>query len=162
MLRSRIGFIVQLAAIFVLLPCMGCDTRPRRVPVAGRVLIDGKPLSFGVVQVWPADGRQANAMLDKDGRFRFTTYDEHDGCLLGTHPIAVIAREQITPTKMYWHTPKKYARPESSELTVTIEKPMDDLLIELTWAGGKPFYEVDVDSGDGGEGVKNATEAGQN
>lgn len=159
---SRIRFLLCFSAAALALLTAGCDSRPRRVAVGGQVVIDGRPLSFGSVQVCPADGRQATAVLDKEGRFRFTTYDENDGCLLGTHPVAVIAREQLTPTKMRWHAPPKYARPESSGLTVTIEKPIENLVIELTWAGGKPFVEVDEESGGGGEGVKNATEAGQN
>jgi len=112
------------------------------------VLIDGQPLTKGFITIVPNDGRPATGQIQPDGSFRLTTFDDNDGCLLGTHPVTVVANEQITPTRMKWLAPKKYVDTGSSGLTVTIEKPRDDLMIELSWSGGKPFVEDTGGAGD--------------
>jgi hypothetical protein len=127
---------------FVLL-AVGCgDGRPSRVPVSGRVLIDGKPLTFGYVRLVPENARAATAQIKPDGRFTLKTFEEGDGAVLGTHPIMIQAAERLTETKQRWHAPKKYANPKTSGLTATIDGPTDSLLIELTWDGGRPFIET--------------------
>jgi hypothetical protein len=79
--------------LFVLLP--GCsDGRPRRVPVSGQVLVDGKPLAFGFVRLIPHKGRPASGQVDKEGRFRLTTYTSNDGCTLGTHAVEITSYNQ--------------------------------------------------------------------
>lgn len=141
----------------------GCDSRPERVPIAGKVLIDGLPLTKGFVTVVPADARPAMGQIQPDGTFRLTTFDENDGCVLGTHPVTVVANEQITPTRMKWLAPKKYTDVGTSDKTVTIDKAQDDMLIELTWAGGKPFVEDTTITESGGVNpATKATKAGQN
>ena len=40
-----------------------------------------------------------------------------------------------------WLAPKRYADTHTSDIEVTISKPVDDLKIELTWDGGAPFVE---------------------
>ncbi|MGD9128656.1 MAG: hypothetical protein PVH19_14870 [Planctomycetia bacterium] len=126
---------------------IGCsDGRPTRIPVSGQVLIDGKPLTFGVVRVVPANDRVATATIQPDGHFTLKTFEDGDGIVAGTHPVAVIASEQVVSDKKYkWHAPKKYARAKTSGLSVNIEKPTDSLVIELTWKGdpyGRPFTET--------------------
>jgi hypothetical protein len=116
--------------------------------VAGTVLIDGKPLAGGFVYVYPADNRPAIGEINSEGKFRLTTFDENDGCVLGTHPLAVIANKSISPTRMKWLAPKKYADVATTDQKITIDRPVDDLVIELTWAGGKPFVEVIGGAGD--------------
>lgn len=120
----------------------GCGDRgPKLVPAAGIVLIDGKPLTHGVVQVVPAGGRAASGKIGPDGRFTLTTFRDNDGCYVGTHPVAVVANESIDGTSQRWHAPKKYVSADASGLTVTITGPTDDLKVELTWDGGKPFVQ---------------------
>ena len=65
--------------------------------------------------------------------------------VLGEHDLAIRAAELLSPTRMKWHAPKKYADEETSGLTVTIDGPDDALTINLTWDGGKPFVERLVD-----------------
>src|SRR5262245_24571596 len=145
------------ACLFVL---AGCDSRPARVPVAGKVLIDGQPLTKGFITVVPADGRPATGQIQSDGTFRLTTFDENDGCIRGTHPVAILANEQITPTRMKWLAPKKYADAATSECAVTIDKAQGDLEIKLTWAGGKPFIEDTTITSGGISPATKATKAG--
>jgi hypothetical protein len=130
------------AALLVSLVALaGCDNKTKLVPVSGRVLIDGQPLTHGVVQVVPAGYRAASGTIGPDGRFTLTTSAEGDGCVVGTHPAAVIAHEALGPGAQRWHAPKKYIDAATSGLTVTVDGPTNDLTINLTWDGGAPFVE---------------------
>lgn len=121
----------------------GCNrSQFDRVPVSGRVLIDGQPLKFGYVSFYPAGARASGGRLDEQGRFVLTSLKKGDGIVLGTHPVSVSAGESISDTQMKWHAPKKYNTPETSGLEFTIEEPTDSLEINLTWEGGKPFVET--------------------
>ena len=126
------------------LGAIGCDDgRPKRVPVAGQVTIDGKPLGYGFIRVYPtAGGRLAQGQIDSQGRFVLTTYEKGDGVTLGTHTVEILAGEPIGTTRTKWHAPKKYSERATSGLMVTIDTARDGLPIELTWDGGKPFVEA--------------------
>lgn len=120
----------------------GCsDGRPQRVPVSGQVLIDGEPLTMGIVQFVPNGTRPAAGKIDAEGRFTLTSFDGGDGVVLGKHRVMVAAKEMIGESKAKWHAPPKYADFRNSGLEYEITEPTDDLTIELTWDGGKPFVE---------------------
>jgi hypothetical protein len=129
------------ALLAVSLALAGCDSKPKLVPVSGRVLVDGQPLTTGVVQVVPAGYRAASGKIGPDGRFTLTTSAEGDGCVIGTHQAAVVAHETLGPGAQKWHAPKKYIDPTTSGLSVTVDGPTTDLTINLSWDGGKPFVE---------------------
>ncbi|MBN2578714.1 MAG: hypothetical protein JXB10_06950 [Pirellulales bacterium] len=123
----------------------GCgDGRPARVPVSGRVLIDGKPLTVGAIQVVPRGNRASGGKLDENGRFTLTCFEQNDGCVLGKHPVAVNASKHISSTTRRWFAPKKYANYEHSGLEIEVNGPTDDLEIHLVWEGSGhdgPFDE---------------------
>ena len=125
----------------------GCDGRPRRVPVAGTVFIDGQPLKGGQIRVIPDKARSAQAMIDKEGRFRLGTFEVADGVVLGEHPVEIVSAEQVSGG-IRWLIPKKYSSISTSETTIKVERATDDMKIELTWAGGQPFVEAADNSGD--------------
>ena len=130
------------ALAFVVLALAGCgDARPARVPVSGRVLIDGRPLPNAIVQFAPPDARPSRARTDAEGRFTLKCFEQDDGAVPGRHRVAVAASQPIAGNKTLWHAPKKYASTRTSDLEQQIDGPADDLLIELTWAGGRPFVE---------------------
>jgi hypothetical protein len=134
------GFMLGIA---LLLSC-GCgDGRPSRVPVAGRVLIDGKPLAKAGVRFYPTGGRSSSGKTDIDGRFVLTCYEPNDGALVGNHQVVVAAIEEISGNTVKWHAPKKYAEPTTSGLQANIDGPIDDLKFDLTWSGDRPFLERD-------------------
>ena len=54
-----------------------------------RVLLDGKPLTSGVVMIWHAKGRAANGTIQPDGKFERTTGSTGDGAQTGTHAVTV-------------------------------------------------------------------------
>lgn len=132
---------VLAAAVLALAGCGGGG--PKIVPVSGVVTLDGQPLAYGHVQVLPAGWRPASGKLDGNGRFTLTTTTPNDGCPIGTHPAVVLAGESVTPDTMKWHAPSKYADVATSQLTVTITGPTDDLKIELKSDGSmKPAKVV--------------------
>lgn len=135
----RIPFAGALTvALFAL---TGCESGPKVVPVSGTVTIDGQPLPYGHIQVLPTGWRPASSAIGSDGKFMLTTTVSGDGCVVGTHPVVILAGESLNPETTKWHAPKKYTDPKTSNLTVTISGPTNDLKVELKWAGGKPFVE---------------------
>lgn len=122
--------------------CSGCsDGRPTRVKVSGTVLIDGQPLTKGIVQLVPNGTRPAAGKIDAQGRFTLTSYDGGDGVVLGTHRVLIAAKEAVSESQVKWLAPPKYADLKNSGLTIEITEPTEDLTIELTWNGGKPFVQ---------------------
>jgi hypothetical protein len=135
-------FRCAVTASSCLIILAGCaDGRPERVPVSGTVLIDGKPLNKGSIMVVPQGQRPAGGSIGPDGRFTLSCYALNDGVVSGTHLVSVQATEHISERETRWLTPKKYGDPNTSGLSVTITEPTDDLIIELTWDGKKPFVE---------------------
>ena len=120
------------------LSMIGCsDGRPRRVPVSGHVVIDGKPLTFGDIKFVPEGARPSSAKLDTNGAFTLTCYDGDDGVVPGLHRVAVSGSEVLKQDQVVWHAPIKYANFSTSGITVQIDKPTDSLVIELG-SDGRP------------------------
>lgn len=146
-IRSLSGLL--LIGLFV---AAGCDSRPKCVPVAGKVLIDGEPLKSGAIIFVPAGGRQSTGIIDANGQFKLTCFEPDDGAIVGAHRIQVCASESINNTTMKWAAPKKYAEANTSGLTQEITGPTDSVVIELTWKGNtpdKPFTEkAESDAGE--------------
>jgi len=128
-------FVLSVGLFAVL--ASGCDRGPSLIPVSGQVLIDGKPLTYGGIQVVPTSGQPAYSQLDSDGRFRLMT-NEQEGVVKGTHAVLVSAVEPISEYENKAHAPEKYGSAATSGLTVTINEPTDDLKIELSWGGERP------------------------
>jgi hypothetical protein len=130
-----------LAVLFL---AVGCDSRPARVPVSGKVLIDGEPLQFGAVVFVPEGGRQSSGIIDDNGRFQLTCFEPGDGALVGKHHIQVLASEALNNTTVKWHAPKKYSDRRTSGLNEEIKGTTNSIVINLTWKGStpdKPFVE---------------------
>lgn len=132
--QSRtIALLAMLAPLAV-----GCgDGRPQRVPVSGKVLIDGAPLTQGALRFKPDEGRVATGAIGPDGTFALMTYEPGDGVVTGRHAVTVHASEELNDGSIRWFVPKKYHHAATSGLSQTVEGPTDDLVIELTW-DGKP------------------------
>ncbi len=144
--RSLIGLCCAAAWCAALVGCG--DGRPERVPVSGRVLIDGKPLEAGNIRVHPPANRAASAAIGPDGKFTLSTYVFGDGCVTGKHSVSVTASKQMNQQTMRWYAPKKYAAGETSGLTLEISEPTDSAEVNLSWEGGKPFDERILGGGD--------------
>src|SRR5262249_25691169 len=112
------------------------DSRPKRVPVAGQVLIDGKPLTLGNVKFIPEGARPASGKIGEDGRFKLTTYDGGDGVVLGVHRVQVSAGKVSKEGSTQWYAPVNYADFHTSGMTFEVKEPTDSLVIELKSDGG--------------------------
>ncbi len=124
----------------------GCsDGRPARVPVAGSVKIDGKPLEHGFISFVPSDGqRPGGGAIEAGGQYRVSMYTAFDGLPVGQYTVVVTATEPVNDFAQRWHAPKKYANASTSELSVEITKEKSPFDIELTWKGenkSAPFIE---------------------
>jgi len=123
-----------LVVVLMLAAEVGCgDGRPRIVPTSGVVLMNGKPLTGhgGFVRVVPAGARPATGRIDPaDGRFTLTTYETGDGCVEGTHPVAVIVNTTVG-NRLVWIAPKRYGDETTSGLIVDIKGEKAELDIRL-------------------------------
>jgi hypothetical protein len=144
MKRSRLSVLsVGIVFAFIFTCVIGCgDGLPHRVPISGRVLLDGKPLEKGTIKVCPANERSAYGTLGPGGKFTLSTFDDNDGTMMGKHPVAIISKEDINETKSTkWLIPKKYSEIATSGLEIDVPGPRSDVEINVTWGGGKPFIE---------------------
>ena len=135
--------MLALLTAFVVISLTGCsDGRPGRVPVSGKVMIDGQPLTNGFVRFHTPGHRMAQGGLDSEGRFQLSCYAENDGCVPGVHRVEINGMESLGENAARWHAPKRYADRKSSGLSVEIDGPRNDVLLQLRWDGGKPFDET--------------------
>lgn len=124
----------------------GCgDGRVERVPVSGKVLIDGQPATSGSIQFLSQtrSGRPSGAKIQPDGSFTVFTFAENDGCPLGTFDVLVTSMVELSDTQVRYNLPKKYGDRKKSGIVKTVDGPTDSMLIELTWDGVKgPVIET--------------------
>lgn len=125
----------------LLAAAIGCERGPGLVPVSGHVLIDGQPLQQGSIQFVHPSTRPAGGRIAKDGRFELSYLKAGDGALVGHYKVKVTAVEPVGTDQQRWLAPKKYADENTSGIEVDITGPKQDLAINLTWGGGKPFVE---------------------
>jgi hypothetical protein len=99
------------------------------VPVYGRVAFDGKPLPGAMIVLHPKNGGSISAPaprahVEKDGSFRFTTYEAGDGAPPGEY-IATIAWYKLVnqagdvkagPNVL----PPKYSNPKNSPWQIRV------------------------------------------
>jgi hypothetical protein len=144
--RSKAPVAGALLASVMLVGCG--DGRPERVPVSGKVLIDGKPLETGNIRVYAAANRAASGRIEPDGSFKLSTYELGDGVVPGTHAVSVTGAKLLNPKTMRWYAPKKFSSAETSGLTLEVTEATNEAKIDLSWGGGKPFDEAIVGGGD--------------
>jgi hypothetical protein len=152
--RRPIVSLWSTAALVVLITLVGCDGRPKRVPVSGNVLIDGQPLKFGAVVFVPEAGRSSSGPLDANGHFTLTCFTPNDGALLGKHRIQVLGTEHVNAQTARVNAPKKYAAVETSELSEEIKGATDSIVINLTWKGNVPDKPYTENTGPASEDFK--------
>jgi hypothetical protein len=82
-----------------------------------------------------------------------TTVKPGDGCVTGTHRVAVTAVDRTNPNQVRWLVPEKYGDFYKSELTVDIRGPTKDIVIQLR-DDGRAAERVLVEQGDWAPGQK--------
>lgn len=170
-----------LICYLTLLATIGCSEAPTRFPVAGKVLIDGEPLTMGSIQFVPAKGRPYASKIGKDGSFRLAEHSVSGtsslrGVAAGEYKLGISSKEVVNEDagEVLKHIPGHYADYQTSDLVMVIAEPKEDLVIELTWEGSQeisdselektPSDEVKPESeahieGDESTGSKSGTEA---
>lgn len=135
-LERRFPLVCWVA--FVLLA--GCESAGLEgaVPVRGKVVYQGKPLTEGEVLYAPVDpnGRQARGKLQSDGTFTLTTLIANDGALPGEYRVVVEALAphpgepgrgdtplDAKPPKIVrgYLVPEKYTNPDQTPFRDTVD-----------------------------------------
>lgn len=111
-----------LAAVVLVGLAAGCVRPPLLVPVNGVVLLDGKPLSSGVVQFQPASGQIASGAIATDGTFTLSRHLPNDGIPPGTYRVAVTAFDPLAEVQSVENliVPVRYTRFGSSGIEFTV------------------------------------------
>jgi hypothetical protein len=82
-------------ALVIALALIGCgDDRPTLVPVTGKVLIDGKPVTAGAIIFHPQAGNpylkdKPSSLLQLDGSFTMKTFPFGEGVSPGPYKITL-------------------------------------------------------------------------
>lgn len=127
------------AVALVGLAGMGCGRPPLLVPVKGVVLLDGKPLTSGVVQFQPAAGQPASGAIADDGTFILSRHTPNDGVPPGTYRVAVTAFDPLAEVQSVENliVPVKYTRFGSSGIEFTVfPGSLDPLVVSLSSGTG--------------------------
>ena len=152
-LLTSLGGLVSLVLLSVV-ALVGCKSdRPLIVPVSGVVTIEGKPLANAAIAFMPVGGgRFGYGATDEDGQFKIGTFTDSDGAIVGEHRISITLQDIISPAAMgrtpeeeeemdrrgesLWvfksRIPEKYASPETSGISVNVEKGMPPVTIQLS------------------------------
>jgi hypothetical protein len=129
--QSRLGRrAAVLLAAFVLVGAFGCGAAP--VPVSGRVTLDNKPLTTGLVSFRPDKSKgNTNAVeprgkISDDGTYTLETNGK-PGAPTGAYKVVVIAqgaplnpKDPYSPNKQIINP--KYLQEEVTDLNVTVVK----------------------------------------
>jgi len=135
-----------LSVIAMAVAVVGCGQRgvqiPNRVPVSGRVMIDGKPLEYGTVQFVPEnpDGHPAIGRV-QSGRFTMASAESFPGVVKGPYKVSIVspkpvsdadkARVVMDPDLVESNIPKRYWNLQTSGLAVDVTGPIRDLTFDL-------------------------------
>lgn len=140
--------VSSLVAVLVIVSGCGPSVEVGEIvpvaPAAGLLTINGQPLAYHQVMVYPEGGRPASGITDEAGKFVLGTNREGDGAPVGTHPCSVIyvgpvsdhpeegINEFTPPPAPAIKILPKYNDPKTSGLTLTIPSSGDQQLrIEL-------------------------------
>jgi hypothetical protein len=90
-MRCSLASLPVVAALLLALPACG-RSKPAVAPVSGRITLDGKPVTTGVVIFYPQTGRPATSQIGSDGRYTLGTFTPTDGALPGLHRVVIESR----------------------------------------------------------------------
>jgi hypothetical protein len=130
-------FLERLAILSALITLAGCGSsgRPKTIPIAGRVLIDGQaPGESGKIfftATKPAEGyasRPASGSFNAEGKYRVMSWAPDDGLVPGHYTVSVLPGDAAKT-----RVPSKYIQSNTSGLQVDV--PVDQRKIE---------YDIDV------------------
>jgi hypothetical protein len=133
-------FASQGARWYLAAPCLcaaiatlvGCgDSTSKLVPVVGKVMVNGQPLTTGTGNVsfrpdkGSATSQEPAGMIDEEGTYRLFTAGK-EGAPLGRYRVLVVDVEPIDPKnpfpygKRKSHVNLKYGDPKTSDLVLEV------------------------------------------
>jgi hypothetical protein len=132
----RINFCLSVLFVSVA-AAVGCGGgATERVPVAGKVLMDGQPLGSGSISFVPKLGRPASSSIQPDGSFELVSESVQSasqrGLPRGIYQVQVSSSKVIDDATIQWNAPQKYADFRTSGLQVVVAEPNDHLTIQLS------------------------------
>ncbi len=142
--RHAVAFLLVAVCITALASCGKKDTnRKETIPVTGEVYVDGKPAAMLQITCYPVTGMDkeqptiTQAVTDKDGKFKLSTYEEGDGAPVGEYKLTFVWQKFDAFAARYSGPDKlggRYSDPNSSQVTLKVEKgkPIDMGRIELS------------------------------
>jgi hypothetical protein len=141
---------ISASVAFIALSLFGALRGPTRadvdvVPVAGQVLVDGEPLSSGIINFVPPEGRGSTGVIDPQGRFTLTCLDGRDGAVLGLHGIEIVPEGPPPADGDQWKLPRSFANWQTSGVTQEITGRVTDLKIDITTADLPQLEQADGD-----------------
>ena len=132
--------LLRIAVSLTLLA--GCSRGPELLPVAGVVALDGKPVADAGVLFQPVDGGPiAGATTDGNGKFQLTSMNR-PGAMAGPYRVTITKKETTGVGKLgiigphgvqiKWIVPKKYSKPESSNLHASVSRDQHEFSFTLS------------------------------
>lgn len=137
---NRFALFIQCTVIGCWAVAMsGCgDGRPARVPITGRVTIEGQSLNYGSISFKPkAGGRAGGGAIEEGGVFSITMYTVNDGLPPGKYDVAISAIQPIDEDSQRWLAPQRYADFKTSGLFADINEEGNPLEFDLSWKGDR-------------------------
>jgi hypothetical protein len=143
--RTRCPLVMGLVLATVL---TGCSGGLRLGKVTGKVTFKGKPVPTGTIMFHPDAGPAAVGAIGPDGTYTLTTIKPGDGAVVGSHRVTIQATtvgpgslaepssfeeemqlaqrkdpkaKVLVPGKVTWIVPEKYSRPDTTDLTITVQ-----------------------------------------
>jgi hypothetical protein len=117
------------------------SARPRTVPAAGTITLNGAPLEGAQIVLIPANGKLGGSgVSDAKGAFRLTTFPPDDGVVPGSYRVMIAkaelpenpdpdAPESTVPKFAKSLIPARYSNPETSGLTVEVPDSGDKEIV---------------------------------
>lgn len=128
--RGRWLVVVVLSATVATMGCSG-GSKPKTIPVKGKVTLAGQPLTQGSLTFQPiktAEGyptRPAMGTVNSDGTYEASTFEKGDGVIPGEYKV-LVSTMTSGPTleepnlPEVWAAPKTYSDPAQSPLKATV------------------------------------------
>lgn len=123
--------VAMMATFAMLLAVGGCGGGPKKYPVSGHVLVNGKPVPGASVLFFREKGtRPPSGTTDANGEFRLLAE-------AGNYTAVITACKSLSgpqvdmgaaedPAKLQWIVPQKYSRADESDLKATVKAGGDN------------------------------------